>query len=145
METKTKIKSAELLKEECSLGQLAQMLLDIRKIISEYPEPMGYPDKKKCYTITQWNEYLTISNNVYDFNKTLQENRKASEDKRCEIEAAIKKALPKAHIWFITDDVMYALALQENDWPGTPTEILIREKPVYDDMPELKCITSNFN
>ncbi len=145
METKPNLVSADTLMKQCSLGQLAQMLLDIRKVISEYPEPMGYPDKKKGYTISQWNEYITIHNQVAEFNRTLQQNKDMSKDKKYELEAAIKKALPKAHIWFITDDVMYAVAIQENDWPGTPQEILIREKPVYDDLPELKCITSNFN
>lgn len=133
------------LHETHNFGQLAQMLVDIRKVISQYPEPMGIPDKKKAYTVDQWNRDVSISNKAHEFNKELKENKQLSENKRLEIESAIKKVLPAPHIWFITDDATYAVALQENDWPGTPTEILIKENPVYDDLPELKCIRSNFN
>lgn len=102
------------------------------------PEKPVEPELNKAYTISEWNVYVKSLTNYQILKKERDEKIDLITKTIQNLQEEILDTLPTAHVWFLTDDKRFAIAIQKTDWPMSEPEILIEENPVIDNLPKLK-------
>jgi len=137
MQTNEKTTLTDLIEEY--LSQKAEL-----EGLESTPRPKA-PELKKAYTIPEYNSY---TNEFQDYKANINvmavriNNLKKS---FCGLKEKILETIPQSHVWFLSENAKYAIAIQRSDWPMDPPKILIKENPVVSDLPKLQLQVVNCN